>query len=363
MKLPAVKILILFVMLLGLPLAGVFCSGGPLLHYLEFPPITRYVQHPGFSVWGFAALVLFVLACTLPFLKQAFMSRGQTAGKKSCGYPFPWWGWAGLGAAAAAWALAWTRFDWFGMFQLHTFTPLWLSYIVIINALTVKRTGTCMMLGRPRYFLILFPASAVFWWFFEYLNRFVQNWYYVEVHRFSPAEYVLFASLSFCTVLPAVLGTREYLRTFSFFKTAFKDYAKISTARPKILGAAVLILSGAGLAGIGIFPGVLFPLLWVSPLLILVSLQALFGEEHLFSPVTRGDWSGIITASLAGLVCGFFWELWNYYSLAKWVYAVPYVHVLQVFEMPIAGFAGYLPFGLECAAVGWFVEKSLRGIK
>ena len=56
-------------------------------------------------------------------------------------------------------------------------------------------------------------------------------------------------------------------------------------------------------------------------------------------------------------MCGLCWETWNYYALAKWVYAVPWVHGWQIWEMPLIGFAGYLPFGVECAAVTfWFYE-------
>jgi hypothetical protein len=57
---------------------------------------------------------------------------------------------------------------------------------------------------------------------------------------------------------------------------------------------------------------------------------------------------------MAALACGVFWELWNYHSLAKWVYTVPFVQRWPIFEMPLLGYAGYLPFGLECAlAVAW----------
>ena len=113
----------------------------------------------------------------------------------------------GLVWTSVAWILAWNRFEWLGVLQLHTFTPLWLGYIVIINAVTNTRTGHCMLLHRPRYFLSLFPLSAGFWWSFEYLNRFVHNWYYVGAGNFSAGEYILLATLSFSTVLPAVLGT------------------------------------------------------------------------------------------------------------------------------------------------------------
>jgi hypothetical protein len=46
-----------------------------------------------------------------------------------------------------------------------------------------------------------------------------------------------------------------------------------------------------------------------------------------------------------------FWEMWNSLSCPKWVYTVPFVSRFKLFEMPILGYAGYLPFGLECALV------------
>jgi hypothetical protein len=48
--------------------------------------------------------------------------------------------------------------------------------------------------------------------------------------------------------------------------------------------------------------------------------------------------------------------MWNINSLPKWVYSVPFVDRFHVFEMPILGFAGYLPFGLECAVIAHFVR-------
>jgi hypothetical protein len=73
---------------------------------------------------------------------------------------FPWWGWLALFWTMGWWFLAWTRFEWMHPLQAHTFAPLWLGYIVLVNALTFRRTGHCMLLHRPRYFLSLFPLSA-----------------------------------------------------------------------------------------------------------------------------------------------------------------------------------------------------------
>jgi len=88
-------------------------------------------------------------------------------------------------------------------------------------------------------------------------------------------------------------------------------------------------------------------------------LQALMKEPHVFSQIAKGDWSGAVSAALAATVCGGFWEMWNWFSLAKWEYSIPLVHRFQIFEMPLLGYAGYLPFGLECAVIGSMVSKLL----
>ena len=64
---------------------------------------------------------------------------------------------------------------------------------------------------------------------------------------------------------------------------------------------------------------------------------------------------------LAALACGFFWELWNWHSLAKWIYTVPYVDRWHGFEMPLLGYAGYLPFGVTCALVLQLVGRLYGG--
>jgi hypothetical protein len=53
--------------------------------------------------------------------------------------------------------------------------------------------------------------------------------------------------------------------------------------------------------------------------------------------------------------------MWNFHSLARWEYAIPFVHRFPVFEMPVLGYAGYLPFGLECAAVGRLLSELTPG--
>lgn len=342
-------------MLLSLPLFGVFLAGYPMARYLEFPPESRYVQHAPFSWTAFAAYTVFILAVAVPMIITAVRAI-RSSGKSVPAATFPWWGWMGVVCGQISWVLAWTRFEWFAGLQPHTFPPLWISYILVVNGLNYRQTGHCMLTDRPGFFLMLFPSSAVFWWFFEYLNRFVQNWYYEGV-RFSPSEYFWYATLSFSTVLPAVLGTRDLLLRAGWLQVGFKEFLSLKWSRSYLLGWIALFFASAGLGGIGVLPNLLFPLLWISPLLIIVSLQILMNEHHILQDVSRGDWRLVMASAAAALICGWFWEMWNYFSLARWIYNIPFVHRFQIFEMPILGYAGYLPFGLECAVIGTMLER------
>jgi len=347
-------------MLIGLPLLGVRLAGLPLAPYFEFPPQTRLIQQGAFSWPAFCFYATLIGAAILTLGVRASRSFHRSApAAGTTPHPFPGWGWAAVAAGAAAWVLAWTRFPWMAAFQPHTFTPLWLAYIVAVNALCCRRTGRSLLTHRPGFFLALFPTSAVFWWFFEYLNRFVQTWYYVG-ERFGPWEYFWYATLPFATVLPAVLSTGDLIQSFAGFRRAFGRMQPLSGFDHPLLPWGVLAAAAAGLAAIGVWPSVFHSLVWVAPLLIIVSLKGLRREAHPLQDLAGTDWTGLVSAALAALVCGFFWEMWNFYSLAKWKYSIPLVHRFEIFEMPVLGYAGYLPFGLECAVVADLLGTLLK---
>jgi hypothetical protein len=356
------KFLLLTVMLLGLPLLGVWGAGYPVSDYLEFPPETRYVGHEPFSWLLFILYTLIICAGLTALIVNALKQRRTVETENRPHRAFPWWGWLGLIMAILAWIMAWTRFKWFADFQPHTFTPLWVAFIIVINGLCYRQHGRCMMLDRPVFFLLLFPTSAAFWWFFEYLNRFVQNWFYIGP-QFNAWEYFWYATLPFSTVLPAVLSLREWLLSERWLRQRFDHLKPLRIPFPKILAVLTLMLSAVGLTAIGIWPNIFFPLLWVSPLLIILTLQTLMGERHILSDLVVGNWSAVIAAAMAAVICGVFWEMWNFFSLAKWQYSIPFVHRFQIFEMPLLGYAGYLPFGLECAVVGSLLEDLMPAAK
>ncbi len=350
------------VLVMGLPLLGVFLSGGDICHLFQFPPQTRYVAHAPFSFPVFVSIAAVILLLCLPFiLRASFYVRNKLCSKSSSSFFFPWWGYLGVTMILGFWILSWTRFAWFAPYQLYTFTPLWVGYILAVNALAVKRTGRCLMTERPKEFLALFPLSIIFWWIFEYLNRFTQNWYYIEVVHFTPSQYFFLASVSFSTVLPAILSTRRLLLSFSILDRAFSQYVRVTQDAIVHFLRVGFGVSIVGLIFIGPLQNHLFPLLWMAPLFIVAFLQFRGGHAHIFSPLIEGQWTMLVLAALSALICGFFWEMWNYYSQAKWMYTIPFVDKYHVFEMPVLGYAGYLPFGMECAVIGDLVLHGNTG--
>jgi hypothetical protein len=313
-------------------------------------PATSAATTASFAWPAFLIYALIIVACVAPFVRR-LARRAPIASRDTPRRPFPWWGWIGVFITAIAWVLAWTRFAWFAPWQRYTFTPLWLGYVLTINALTFRRSGHCLLRDRPGCFAALFPASAAFWWYFEYIDHYVGNWHYIGVESFGPAAYFMHATISFSTVLPAVAGTREWLTSYPRLECGLANLWPVRAADTKALAAAVLVFGMFGFFAIGAWPRYFYAMVWVAPVLILVSLQALTALPSPLTHLVRGDWRGVGVPAVAALVCGFFWELCNWQSLAHWEYSIPFVQRFPIFEMPLLGYAGYLPFGIACAAV------------
>ncbi|MDR1281639.1 MAG: hypothetical protein LBK99_12555 [Opitutaceae bacterium] len=372
--------LLLAAILLGTPLVFAIAGGRQDLidGLLVFPPRTEdwgadpsklWNERCPFSLAVFCGVLVFGMLTCGPFVRRLLRGparRGGASGGASGGkqarrvprFPFPWFGRAGLLLVTGAWILAWNRFAWFAPFQPHTYLFLWGGYIFVVNALDVRFSGSCPLVARPCAYAALFPASAAFWWFFEYLNRYVWNWYYLGVGHMGAGEYFLFATCSFSTVLPAVVATASLLENFAPFTDARLCGMVRWRARSRLSLAAMASGALAGLGGIVVYPQFAYPLLWISPLLVFLVIRIVSGGRTVLDVLETGDWRLPVRFAVAALLCGFFWEMWNWHSFAKWVYAVPWVHGFQVFEMPLPGFLGYLPFGIECAAVAAWLNPS-----
>lgn len=231
---------------------------------------------------------------------------------------------------------------------------VWSGYILLIDAIIYKLKKESFISTRPTQFLGLLILSALFWWTFEILNLPIKNWNYNGIEGVVALSGVIRKTIFFTTVLPAVFETAELFRTIHLFdKAKLKRTYKISKTFIQItmiLGIAALILPF-------IFPKQAFSLIWLSLFLILDPINYLHKQPSIIQHLK--DRKLVVPLSLlaAGLACGFLWEFWNYWAITKWYYNVPYVSFFKIFEMPLLGYLGYLPFALELYAMYWFTRS------
>ena len=109
-----------------------------------------------------------------------FFSRGDLGNmnlaRKQILTAVPPQGWLGSVLLAVCWPLNWTLP---GMRTAYLFFPLWLGYVLVVDALVLRRTGTSLLCRSPRDFVLLFLVSAPSWWLFEVINWRTHNWEYV----------------------------------------------------------------------------------------------------------------------------------------------------------------------------------------
>lgn len=247
---------------------------------------------------------------------------------------------------AVVWTLNWSAS---GLRTHLLFFPLWLGYVLAVDGWTAARTGTSILARSRKGFAALFAASVPVWWIFELVNRHLRNWEYVGREHFGDLEYALLCSIAFSTVMPAVLTTAELMRSFRWIER----FSAGPVVRPSPgLTVALAVSGGLMLAAMLAWPRRAYPLLWVSGVPILEAACTVLGRPSLTSWLRRGDWRPWMALWSGVLVCAFFWEMWNARSYPKWIYHVPGVEFAHLFEMPLLGYLGYLPFALEVYLFG-----------
>ena len=228
-------------------------------------------------------------------------------------------------------------------FHTGFYSLAWWSYIVFVSAINQRWHGNSLLFDRWREFLWVFLVSTPAWLFFELCNFRLQNWHYLGV----PSEWwVRFPGyfLAFGTVLPGIFETRTLLQNLGLRFRSRKTGAATSSGR-----RGKLALLGGLMLGVALlWPDLFFPLVWVGPIFLLEWLVSLSGEKGLSDSLAHGDFSAAIQLLASGLVCGILWEFWNFWAGAKWIYSIPYLNAVPVFEMPLAGFLGFPPFALIC---------------
>jgi hypothetical protein len=259
-----------------------------------------------------------------------------------------------VGLVIVFWILNWSLP---GLRTDRGFFFLWLGYCLTVDALILIRKGNSPLSRSPRAYAGLFLVSAPAWWLFELVNWRTQNWHYVGREHFTDFQYFVLASLSFSTVMPAVFGTAELVSTLGWVRR-IKAGPQIAP-KPEILHR-FSISGGLMLILLLLWPRYFFPFVWLAVYFILEPLNVRLKNRTLLQYTARRDWQPILTLWTGSLICGFFWEMWNFHSYPKWEYQVPFVDFWRIFEMPLLGYGGYLPFALELFALYHLVVGLLR---
>jgi hypothetical protein len=267
----------------------------------------------------------------------------------------------GILMTITSWIVAWSRIP---ILSEYAFFPLWLGYVLTVNGMSAVLFKDSLLLRMRWSFLLLFLLSVPFWWYFKMANLLVHNWHYEFYKPVSSVQFAIEESIDFSTVLPAALST-------IFLSYRLLEFARIKLSSPPIpMSRRLLVLSV--LAG-GLFvmisaliPTVAFPLVWIAPILLLEPIMFAVGYPCVLRRIERGEWLFPAAIAIGALFNGVWSELWNFYSLPKWVYTVPYVGLWKVFEMPLLGYFAYPFFGFvvysytEFAMSGLLVREPLH---
>ncbi|MBU1275447.1 MAG: hypothetical protein KJ720_08730 [Proteobacteria bacterium] len=251
-----------------------------------------------------------------------------------------WHGWLGAGLLALAVAGSLAGVGWI---RVWFYQLAWWGYICIVDVYIQIKQGNSLLVDRRRVFLTLCLVSAAFWFGWEMVNLRLENWFYLGVPRQIwqrwPGAFIAYA-----TVLPGIFLTYELLGLMGLsWGRGARPIPKTRAWYPWFLGVGLLM----AVLPMG-YPRLFFPLVWGSFVFLLEPLNHYTGAKSLMRSWERGDLSPFVRLLLAGLVCGAFWESWNWLAEARWTYNIAYLGEPKIFAMPLAGYLGFPPFAVEC---------------
>jgi len=257
--------------------------------------------------------------------------------------PLPAHGWLGLIALVCAEFLMFH-----GVEPVATyFTPLaWTAYILLADGATFAITGRSLLREEARGFLKMAALSIVLWLIFEAYNLRLANWTYVGLPM-QPIESWFGYAWSFATITPGIFMTAGLVESFGWFRRESKPirFSRTTETVFMMVGAVLLAVPILAPRRIAVY---LFAFVWVGFVFLLEPINHRLLLPSFLNDFARGYRGRLYSFLIAGLICGFLWEFWNYWAAAKWVYTFPIRQQWKIFEMPLPGYLGFPVFALEC---------------
>jgi hypothetical protein len=242
-------------------------------------------------------------------------------------------------------------------FTTYFYCFAWWSYILLADNLLLRLRGRSLLVGRRRELWQMLPLSVFIWLIFEAFNFIIGNWSYTIAPLETWQRWLGYV-VSFATVLPGIFVTSELVELlFGRLSGPFASEYHVASPQKKSAASPMFISFGIFLTAAPlIWPKYFFPAVWVGPILLFDPLLEYFGIRSLGSDIFAGNRRRVWSLMLGGLLCGLMWEFWNYWAGSRWIYTIPFFGEWKIFEMPILGFLGFIPFALEC----WILYHLLR---
>ena len=218
--------------------------------------------------------------------------------------------------------------------QSYTYPVVWWGLLSLVDVWNARHRG--LSLWQPRHLtLVTMPVSILFWVFFELLNLLAPQWRYRGAIR-SVAGQVAFGAASFATVIPIMVESywlvggepclpRQWMRL-------------VQANRPALLGMAAFVTLLPAFNKIFWFNQGM----WLAPAFTLLPFLPM--------PVCTDTSSFLRRLAASGLLAGFVWEAINYRERTRWEYLI-LPRAPHLFEMPVLGYLGFIPFALSALAV------------
>lgn len=221
----------------------------------------------------------------------------------------------------------------------------WWSFILVMDSLNFRKRKASPLSESTKTFLFSAFISVFVWLVFELFNLRLKNWSYHDL-PLSAFERWLGYFIAFASVIPAMLE-------ISFFIEGLLKKKKLGLFRMKPTPIFLWICVFLGLVSIILalsWPRLFFPLVWLGFIFLLEPLNFWLKNKTFLGDLESNEWGRFWSWVLAGLAAGFFWEFWNFWAGSHWEYSLPYLNFWRVFQMPVLGYTGFMPFALEIFA-------------
>ncbi len=222
----------------------------------------------------------------------------------------------------------------------YFFVTSWWAYLIMLDSIISLRSGKMMFLNRELPEMVI--ISCGFWCFFELANLRLQDWFYINI-PFQPFVRYSGYFLAYGTVIPAICLTAAAVDPF-FASLRTRPFTVRSYAARAITAGVIFFVLAL------ILPEYLFGLIWVFGIFLVDGINYRAGYRSFMADIEKGDPGRLLGALTAGLICGILWESWNSISPVRWVYSVPFLEGIKIFEMPFAGYIGFPVFAVETVA-------------